>query len=100
MGVDVIHPVEPPPLGDLPAADAKRLARGRVCIEGNIQIAHMYEHSPEEVRAETEALMRDAFGDRRGLIVSPTASPYIRGAGELCLSRYKAMVETVAAWKP
>ena len=61
MGCDVLHPVEPPPMGDLPAAEAKRMAQGRVCIEGNIQIAHMYEHTPEQVRAETAVLIADAF---------------------------------------
>jgi uroporphyrinogen-III decarboxylase len=93
----VLHPVEPPPMGDLPAREAKQMARGRICIEGNIQIAHMYEHRPEQIREETAALIADAFGDRRGLIVSPTASPYIRGAGETCFENYRAMVETVLA---
>ena len=44
------------------------------------------------------ALIADAFDDHRGLIVSPTASPYIRGAGEDCLAMYMAMVETVREW--
>jgi len=97
MGVDVLHPVEPPPMGDLTAAQAKALAGDRLTIEGNIQIAHMYEHTPAEVRAETEALIRDAFADHRGLIVSPTASPYIRGAGEECFPMYRAMIDAVLA---
>jgi hypothetical protein len=98
MGCDVLHPVEPPPMGDLPAAEAKEMARGKMCIEGNIQIASMYEHTPDEIRAETRALIADAFDDRRGLIVSPTASPYIRGAGEDCFEMYRAMVDTVLAY--
>jgi len=28
----------------------------------------------------------------------PTASPYIRGMGEVCYPQYKAMVDTVLAW--
>ncbi len=99
MGADVLHPVEAPPMGDLTAAEAKAMARGRLCLEGNIQIAAMYEHSPEQVRAETEALIADAFGDRQGLIVSPTASPYIRGAGRQCLAQYRAMLDTARHWK-
>lgn len=98
-GVDVLHPVEPPPMGDLPAKEAKRLAGDGLCIEGNIQIAHVYEHSPQEVRAETEALIADAFTDRKNLIVSTTASPWIRGEGENCFPRYKAMVEAVLNWR-
>ncbi len=95
MGADVLHPCESPPQGDLLARDAKEMARGSMCIEGNIQINRMYECSPHEISEETATLIRDAFDDRRGLIVSPTASPYIRGAGEICLPRYVAMVETV-----
>jgi uroporphyrinogen-III decarboxylase len=98
-GIDVLHPVEPPPQGDITPAEAKELARGKMCIEGNIQINRMYEAEPEAIREETTALIEAAFDDRRGLIVSPTASPYIRGAGQECLARYEAMVETVRAWR-
>ena len=99
-GVDVLHPVEPPPMGDLPAAKAKELAGGRLTIEGNIQTAHIYEHTPEEIRAEAEQLIKDAFAsDHKGLIVSTTASPWIRGAGESSFPMYKAMVDTAINWR-
>jgi len=70
-----------------------------LCLEGNIQIAHVYEHTPEQVREETEALIRATFDDHRGLIVSTTASPYIRGQGEACFEQYKAMIDTALEWK-
>jgi len=91
---DMLHPVEPPPMGDVTAARAKAAFKGRICIEGNIQIAHMYEHTPEAVAAETEKLIKDAFYDRTGLCVGPTASPYIYGKGEEAFAQYKAMTET------
>jgi len=100
MGVDVLHPFEAPPLGDVTPAEAKDAARGRMCLEGNIQINEMYESTPERIREQVRALIEAAFDDRRGLIVSPTASPYIRGAGERCLPQYEAMVETVLDWAP
>jgi len=99
MGVDVLHPFEAPPMGDITPAEAKAMARGRMCLEGNIQIARMYEASPQEVRDETAGLIEAAFDDRRGLIVCPTASPYIRGAGERCFPQFEAMVETVLHWQ-
>ncbi|MDO9543405.1 MAG: uroporphyrinogen decarboxylase family protein [Kiritimatiellia bacterium] len=95
MGADVLHPFEPPPMGDITAAEAKEIARGKMCLEGNLQIASMYEHSPEQIRSETAALIASAFDDRRGLIVCPSASPYIRGAGQKCLPQFKAMIDTV-----
>ncbi len=100
MGADVLHPFEAPPMGDITPAEAKAAVRGRICLEGNIQINEMYESTPEAIRAETEALIATCFDDRCGLIVSPTASPYIPGAGEVCFPQYQAMVETVLAWKP
>ena len=100
IGPDVIHPVEAPPMGDVTAAEARAAFGNAICIEGNIQIAAMYEHTPEQVREETEALIADAFAERRNLIVSPTASPYIRGQGEACLAQYKAMIDAVLNWKP
>ena len=95
MGADVLHPIEPPPMGDITASEAKEFSRGRLCLEGNIEINRMYECTPEEIRQETTALIHDAFGDRRGLIVCPSASPYIRGKGQICFPMFKAMIDTV-----
>ena len=58
----------------------------------------MYEATPEDIRQETELLIQIAFDDHKGLIVSPTASPYIRGEGENCFPQYKAMIDTVLEW--
>jgi len=95
MGTDVLHPFEAPPMGDITPREAKKAAKGKLCLEGNIQIARMYESTPDAVRAETETLIKDTFADHRGLIVCPTASSYIRGQGEVCFEQYKTMVETV-----
>jgi len=55
----------------------------------------MYETSPDEIRAQTEALIHDCFDDRRGLAITPTASPFMPGRGPDCFAQYQAMVETV-----
>jgi hypothetical protein len=99
MGTDVLHPFEAPPMGDVLPGEAKAVVRGRMSLEGNIQINRLYEATPEEVRQETEALIAATFGDRRGLIVCPTASPYIRGEGEACFPQYKAMIDAVLEWR-
>jgi hypothetical protein len=99
MGADVLHPCEAPPQGDILAREAKAFVQGRICIEGNIQIHRMYEATAEEIQEETEQLIGDTFDDGKGLIVSPTASPYIRGKGEECFSQYKAMIDTVINWR-
>lgn len=95
LGADVFHCFEAPPMGDITPAEAKQALRGTVALEGNIQIADMYEKSPDEIRAQTEALICDCFDDRRGLAITPTASPYITGRGADCYAQYQAMVDTV-----
>jgi hypothetical protein len=98
MGAAVLHPFEAPPSGDITAAEAKAAARGKMTLEGNIQIHDMYDHAPEDIREQTEALIRDCFDDGTGLIVCPSASPYIPGGGERCFPQFEAMVETVRGW--
>ncbi len=98
MGVDVLHPFEAPPMGDITPMEAKALARGRMCLEGNIQINRMYEATPKEVGQETEQLVETVFADHSGLIVCPTASPYIFGRGLEAFPRFKAMVDAVTEW--
>lgn len=85
-------------MGDVTASEAKEFARDNMCLEGNIQIDRMYEATPEEVKEETELLIQTVFDDHKGLIVSPTASPYIRGRGEECFPQYKAMIDAVINW--
>jgi len=99
IGMDVLHPFEPPPMGDITAREAKTLARNRFCLEGNIQIHRMYESSPDEIRDYTRKLIQDVFDDHKGLIVCPTASPYIRGKGMECLPRFQAAIRTVLEYK-
>lgn len=100
LGADVIHPFEAPPMGDVTPARAKQVLGASVTLEGNLQIADMYGGvTPEGIRAQVRELIRQAFGDRQGLIVCPTASPYRTGDGALCLENYRAMVEEVLAWR-
>jgi len=99
LKVDVLHPFEAPPRGDITAREAKDRARDKLCLEGNIQIDRMYNATPQEIREETQVLIQTVFDDHKGLIVSPSASPYIYGRGEDCFPQYKAMIDTVLAWK-
>lgn len=99
IGADVLHCFEAAPMGDVTPAEVKQAWRGRIALEGNTQIADMYEKSPENIRAQTEALIRDCFDDHCGLAVSPTASPFMTGKGSICYPQYLAMVETVLDYR-
>lgn len=98
MGVDVLHPFEAPPLGDITIKEAKEKVKDKICIEGNIEISYMYEKTPEEIIEITTNLIKEGFYDNKGLIVSPTASPCFYGRGEECYDQYVALIETVVNW--
>ena len=82
-------------MGDITPVEAKRLAGEKMCLEGNIQIADLYEKSPDDIRTQVTILIEELFTDRRNTIICPTASPFIPGAGMVCLPQYEAMIETV-----
>jgi len=75
------------------AAEAKAVLKGRVCIEGNIQVGDLFTCEPEEIERQVLALIRDA-GHGGGLIVAPTASPYQPVCPERTRRNYEAMVLT------
>ena len=99
LGADILHPLEAPPMGDVTPKMAKEAFRDKVCIEGNIQIGDMYEKRPEEIRAMVTALIEDTFDDRKGLIVCPTASPYVPEMSQQCHDNYAALVDVVTHWQ-
>ena len=71
-GGDFFEPVEPPPDGDIPFAEAKALAAGNITLGGNIE-ARMLEY--ESVDAVEEAT-RGAFeGGKERMILKTTAGP-------------------------
>jgi len=59
LGVDCLQPIEAPPLGDVTLADAKRLAGGRMCLEGNVQWGDVITSTPEEVHRMTRAALKE-----------------------------------------
>jgi hypothetical protein len=98
MGADCLHPVEQPPLGDVPFEEAKRRVGDRICLEGNIQIGDLYsaptEHVVEEVR---HAIRVGAPGG--GFILAPSASPHTEVLTAQTVANYLAMIETAVAMR-
>ena len=95
IGTDMLHPLEAPPMGDITALEAKRKMKDNCCMKGNIQIADLYQKSSKNIREQVYKLIEDVFYDHKGLVVSPTASPYVYGKGELCWPKYKIMIDSV-----
>lgn len=99
MGVDVLHPVEAPSMGDVTAREAKQVFKGKVCIEGNIQIGDMYGSNPEKLAEMASELIKDVYYDHEGLIVCPSASPYVPEMSEKAYQNYMALITTVLNYK-
>jgi len=77
IGMDGLNVLEPPPMGDVDLADAKRRAGGKFCLIGNIQYDDLARGEPDDVvRLVGEAIAAGAPGG--GFILSPCASPYER----------------------
>ena len=93
LGANCLHPIEPPPLGDVEFADAKRRIGETICLEGNIQIGDLY-HDPTEVLVEKVKRTIETGAPGGGFILCPTASPHTRELSALTVNNYLAMIET------
>ncbi|MDI7277449.1 MAG: uroporphyrinogen decarboxylase family protein [Anaerolineae bacterium] len=74
-GADGVHPIEEPPVGDMPLAEAKVLIAGRACIVGSVQYDDLARLPDGEFEALIRRQVREA-GPGGGLIAAPTAGPY------------------------
>ncbi len=93
MGGDVLHPIEAPPMGDVPLADAKRRIGAEICLEGNIQIGDLFGGTEAEVREITRRAIEEGKPGG-GFVFCPTASPYTPRLSDQVVRNYLAMIET------
>jgi len=91
-GADGVQPIEEPPVGDMPLADAKQLMAGRTCIVGSVQ----YDDISRLDEEEFDALVRRQVADGAtggGMILAPTAGPYEANIGLRHARNLRRMVE-------
>ena len=75
MHASALHPIEPPPMGDVTLAEAKRRVGQDLCIVGNVQ-EHDLETMPAAAfRRLAEETVRTGMPGGR-YILSPTATPF------------------------
>lgn len=96
-GVDGLHPVEPPPMGDTPLAEAKRRVGERLCFVGNIEMHDMLMCTPAEMDCKVRETIRDG-APGGGLILSASTGFYsfyrTEQAAENYLQFFKTGCET------
>ena len=72
MGVDVLNPIEPPPMGDLTIEEAFMLNKDRMTLEGNIETHDLMTLPTRELTEKIEHVLKT--GHRMGrLILSPSS---------------------------
>jgi uroporphyrinogen-III decarboxylase len=64
MGVDVLNPIEPPPMGDIELAEAFAVVGDRMGLEGNIETHDLMTCSAAELREKVRAAVRAGAGRR------------------------------------
>ncbi len=97
MGVDCLNPLEPPPMGDVTIADAKRRIGDRVCLEGNIQFGDMLRAPEQEIARQVRECL-EAAAPGGGYILSQTASLHLRVLPPQAVRNYVAFVEEAVRW--
>lgn len=93
MGVDVLNPLEPPPMGDITLAEAKARVGDSMALEGNVQQGDFYRVSPDTMDAIVRtAILEGAPGG--GFILCLTSSPWQSASVDrIVIDNYTAFVE-------
>ncbi|MCK4244473.1 MAG: hypothetical protein KAX20_02475 [Candidatus Omnitrophica bacterium] len=92
MGMNCLHPLESPPMGDVTLTEGRAILGDKVCIEGNIQIGDIFTEEPALFRKRVKETVEE--GKKiENFILCPTASPYLPVLNETALSNYISMVK-------
>jgi hypothetical protein len=75
MHASALHPIEPPPMGDVTMAEAKQRVGRHLTIVGNIQEHDLQTMPTSQFRALVEQTVRTGMQGGR-FILSPTATPF------------------------
>ncbi len=75
MHADALHPIEPPPMGDVTLAEAKRRVGNDLCIVGNVQHHDICTMPTDRFRSLVAETVRTGM-EGGGYILSPTATPF------------------------
>ena len=75
MHADALHPIEPPPMGDVTLAEGKRRVGRDLCIVGNVQEHDIHTMPASQFRAMVAETVRVGKDGGR-FILCPTATPF------------------------
>jgi len=97
LGADGIHPIEEPPIGDCPLAEAKHRVNERTCLIGSVQYDDFERLTPDEMEELVRRQIQDAAAGG-GYILSPTAGPYATTISERHQDNLIRFIEAGKKW--
>ena len=96
MGIDAIDPLEPYPQGDVNLRDVRREYGRDITLFGNIEACDIENLAPDKFRELAKQSVDDGtFGEGRGFVLMPSASPYGRKLSSNVLANYRSMIDAV-----
>jgi len=94
MGVDCLNPIEPPPMGKLTLADAKRRVGTRMTLEGGIEVGDFELDDTETVAAKTAAAMTMGKPGGRFILSPSSTHTHWPELNDHIARNYRVFVET------
>lgn len=94
MGLDCLNPIEPPPVGKITLAEAKKICNRKLCLDGGVEDGAFYTLKPEQMRNLVIEVIEQ--GKPGGcFILCPTSSPNTAAVlPENVIENYRIFVET------
>ena len=94
MGADATDPLEPSPHGNADLRQIRETYGKDLVLFGNIEIADIESLPPDKFREVVRKTLADGtYGEGRGFVLMPTASPYGRIISERTFRNYEIMIE-------
>jgi uroporphyrinogen-III decarboxylase len=90
-GMDGLHTIESPPIGDCTVSQARRILGKDTILIGNIQYDDLRHRSGDEIRDQVRQVIEEGRDGK--FILSPTAGPYEETIDEKTVSNYLAFID-------
>ncbi|HGE71494.1 TPA: hypothetical protein ENX78_11695 [Candidatus Poribacteria bacterium] len=91
-GLDAIHTIESPPMGDCTLTQAREEFGEKVILTGNIQIGDLWSKTEEEMEYLVQETIKE--GMKGAFILSTTGGPYASEIPERVANNYLKIIDT------
>jgi len=75
MGADVIETIAPPPEGDNDLAESRKFVDPKICTKGNLNLNLLRDGTPDQIRTETEEMIKAVSGYKHILSTADAVLP-------------------------